>query len=195
MISRYPYNSSAIRQKGKIWRTLFFCNTFFEIRPFAFLLTNYYCCCWQTISSRVEYSFCVTRTFSKVEIRDNGKGKYLYQWDRRQPSNISEFKQNNWFLFPLKSSESHRYLWEQWKDVSHLLFKADSKDQFRIKITIQTANLARLYLTFTNIISFCSPWNHQSQKTIGFLMISGETEVNQFVEIHLILEVKFGNDP
>lgn len=32
-------------------------------------------------------------------------------------------------------------------------------------------------------------------KSYGFLMISGETEVNQFVEIHLILEVKFGNDP
>ena len=129
MISRYPCNSWAIRQKGKIWRTLFFCNTFFEIRLFAFLPTNHYCCCWQTnyISLRVEYSFCVTRTFAKVEIRDDVKASILYQWDRRQPSNISEFKQNNWFLFPLKSSESHRYLWEQWKDASHLLFKQTVK--------------------------------------------------------------------
>ena len=29
---------------------------------------------------------------------------------------------------------------------------------------------------------------------MGFLMISGEVEVNQFTKIYLTLEAKFGND-
>ena len=33
------------------------------------------------------------------------------------------------------------------------------------------------------------------KKTIDFLVISGGTEANQFNEIHLILEVKFEEDP
>ena len=42
-------------------------------------------------------------------------------------------------------------------------------------------------------MNFYSPWNHQ--KTYGFLMISGGTEVNQFAQVFLILEAKFGDDP
>ena len=41
-------------------------------------------------------------------------------------------------------------------------------------------------------INFYSPWNHQ--KTYGFLMISGEREVNLFAKIHLILEAKSEDD-
>ena len=35
--------------------------------------------------------------------------------------------------------------------------------------------------------------NHQ--KTYGFLVISGGIEINYFARTHLILELKFGDDP
>ena len=68
----------------KIWRALLYCNSHFEIRPLPFYRQTVIVV---AVKLKVESSFCVTRTFSKVGIREkSGKDKYLYQWDRRQPN-------------------------------------------------------------------------------------------------------------
>ena len=43
-----------------------------------------------------------------------------------------------------------------------------------------------------NWLSFIPPWNHQ--QTVGFLMISGGIEVNEFTQMRVILEAKFGGN-
>ena len=45
-------------------------------------------------------------------------------------------------------------------------------------------------MNLSELIDFYSPWNHQ--KTIGFLVISGEIKINI---IRLILEAKFCDNP
>ena len=48
----------------------------------------------------------------------------------------------------------------------------------KLKFKLLRDLLQILLVTISELINFYSPWNHQ--KTYGFLMISGGTEVNQF---------------
>ena len=63
-----------------------------------------------------------------------------------------------------------------------VFFKVFLKDQ-----------ISRFILREFKRINFNYPWNHQ--KTVVFLMISEEIEVNLFAQICLILEAQFGDDP
>ena len=45
----------------------------------------------------------------------------------------------------------------------------------------------------SKLVNFYTPWNNQS--AIGVLTTSGGNEVNEFAQMHLISQAKFGNDP
>ena len=55
---------------------------------------------------------------------------------------------------------------------------------------IFASNIKRIY---ANWLTYIPP--EIIKKTYGFLVVSGVIEVNWFVEIYIILEAKFGDNP
>ena len=77
-------------------------------------------------------------------------------------------------------------------DLTDFNFHADSHTNRFSPLAKSVCTNCYIYTDLFTLANYYIPWNRQ--KTMVYLMVSEETEDNQFIWIHLILEIEFDDN-